>query len=152
MTSAETRQQRRHRARTDAKGHIARPPQKNAFYRALEVIKLRTEALTAAATIGPLAAKIAIMDLAMKLGEYKSRGHGKNRPSYAHGRGSRGGRVVGGPHQGAQERLRRLLGGWAASKHWSDLTKRQFIAKLQTAEGRKTLRGVAERVRRLVAA
>lgn len=154
MTSVETRQQRRYSARRAAKGRIARPPQKNAFYRALEALKARGEALQAAAVIGPLMQKLALMDLAMKLGGYRSRGHGLCKPSYAHGRGSRGGNNArtGRPHQGAQERLRQLLGGWAMSQRWGGLTKRQFLEKLRTSEGRKNLKALAERVQRMAAA
>lgn len=126
--SVETRQQRRYSARQQRKGTAK--PQKNAFYRVMAVTKTVADAVRAAGALPALAMKIAMMELAYKLGEYKSRGHGKNAPSYAHGRGSHGGswRKA---HQSGQECLRRAIGGWAHHKRYAGMTKietLQFIA------------------------
>lgn len=74
MTSPETRQQRRFKARQEKKKIH---PQKNGYYRALAMFKERAETLKAAVLIGPIEAKLALMALAERLGEYKSRGKGR---------------------------------------------------------------------------
>lgn len=146
--NVQTRQQRRYQKRKERKG-IAKP-QKNAFRRAYEAFKLRAEALKAASILTPLLAKLALMDLAMRLGDYKSRGHGKNAPSYALGRGSRGGSWPK-AHQSGQECLRRALGGWAFRQRFTGMTKVEtlrFLApkqrmRLETAIA--TVRGLSMR-------
>lgn len=145
--SAETRQQRRFNGRQERKG-IAKP-QKNAFRRAMEAFKSRSEALTAAAIMGPLMMKIALMDLALKLGEYKSRGHGINRPSYAHGRGSRGGSWTK-AHQSGQECLRRAVGGWALVQARTGLSKHETFALLATHGNKIRLQASIDMVRGLM--
>lgn len=80
--SAETRQQRRHSARQERKQGLSAPLQKNAFYRAYAAFKLRAEAMQAAMVMGPIAAKLALMDLAFELGKYTSRGKGGKRPRH----------------------------------------------------------------------
>lgn len=119
--SPETRQQRRYRQRVEKKGPPR--PQKNAFNRALDTFKQRAEALKAASLIGPLEAKLALMDLANKLGQYKSRGHGRGTPARNHLRIRSRYR----PHQGAQETFRRRLGGYAATMRAFGQTKRQML-------------------------
>lgn len=103
MISAETRQQRRYKRRQERKG-IAKP-HSNAYGRALKAFKIRAEALRAAAAMTPILAKLALMELAGKLGAYKSRGHGRGTPSRRYG--SRPGKYE--PHQGAKECERRRL-------------------------------------------
>lgn len=79
----------------------------------------------------PLEYKRSLDEKLRGIGPYVSRGHGLNRPSYAHGRGSRGGNngLVGYPHQGGQECARRMVGGWAQHFFKSGgQTKRQAIA------------------------
>lgn len=100
MTSPETRQQRRFKARQEKKEIH---PQKNAFYRAMAMFKERAEAMKAAALIGPIEAKLALMALADRLGQYKSRGHGRGAPMRRYG--NKGGAYS--PHQGARECARR---------------------------------------------
>lgn len=102
MISAETRQQRRHRARQERKGPMK--PQQGAYKRALAMFKERAEALKAAAIMAPIAAKLALMELAMKL-DYSSRGHGRGTPSRRYG--NKAGKYV--PHIGAQECARRQV-------------------------------------------
>lgn len=67
------------------------------------------------------------------IGPYLSRGHGRGTVTYANGRGSRGGNNggMGMPHQGRQECLRRLRGGWAGFGG-DRLTKRQAIERLNS--------------------
>lgn len=122
MTTAETRQQRRHRARQEKKGEPK--PHKGAYRRALEAFKERAEALKAAMSMGQIAPKLALMDLANRLGTYKSRGHGRGTPSrnYMRPRGHNK------AHQGAQERMRRALGGFAFAQRMTGLNKRETIA------------------------
>lgn len=57
----------------------------------------------------PLEYKRSLDEKLKGIGPYESRGHGLNRPSYAHGRGSRGGNNAGAgvPHQNYQECNRR---------------------------------------------
>lgn len=119
--TAETRQQRRFKQRQDRKG--ARAPAKNAFYRVMAIVNQRAEALKAAMMIGPIAAKLALMDLALKLGEYKSRGHGRGTPTRNHLRSINSRR----PHQGAQECARRAVGGWARHYKRTGWTKEQAL-------------------------
>lgn len=129
--SVETRQQRRFRARQEKKGPPK--PQRGAFKRALEAFRHRAEALKAASALTPLLAKLALMELAGRLGQYKSRGHGRGTPPRRFG--NRPGAYR--PHQGAQERIRRTLGGWAFNKRMSGLTKRQALEMLATKEGQR---------------
>lgn len=130
--SVETRQQRRFRARQERKGPPK--PHKGPFKRALEAFKQRAEALKAASALTPLLAKLALMELAGRLGAYKSRGHGRGTPSRRYG--SRPGAYS--PHQGAQERIRRTLGGWAFNYRMSGLTKRETLELISTREGQRT--------------
>lgn len=125
MTTAETRQQRRHKARQEAKGIAV--PQKNAFHRALTAFKMRAEALQAAMAMGPIAAKLALMDLSMKLGAYKSRGKGKGNEGRNYMRPYTNARK---PHASGQECLRRAVGGWGFRKRLTGLTKRETLQLL----------------------
>lgn len=129
--SPETRQQRRFRARQERKG----PPKqhKGAFKRALEAFKQRAEALKAASVLTPLLAKLALMELADRLGAYKSRGHGRGSPNRRYGNTSSHT-----AHQGAQERIRRTLGGWAENYRTTGLTKRETLELISTREGQRT--------------
>lgn len=125
--SVETRQQRRHSARQQRKG--APKPQKNAFYRAMAVAKNCADALRAAASLGQIAMKIAMMDLAIKLGQYKSRGHGRGTPMcnsrpYCNNGGKQR------PHQSGQECLRRAVGGWGFRKNYTGMTKAETMRLL----------------------
>lgn len=52
------------------------------------------------------------------IGQYRSRGHGRNKPAKAYHARSKYQ-----PHQGAQEKLRRSFGGWASSV----FTKREYL-------------------------
>lgn len=106
--SVETHQQRRFKARQEKKGPMK--PQKNAFHRAMKMFKERAEALKAAMMMGPITAKLALMELADRLGQYVSRGKGRGgiSPSY----NVAAGRSKYMPHQGEQERERRRLGGF----------------------------------------
>lgn len=141
--SVETRQQRRFRGRQEKKGIAV--PVKNAFYRAMGMAKQVTEALSAAMNLGPVAMKLAMMDLAFRLGNYKSRGKGRGTPArnylrpYSTAWRDRGTKV--------QESLRQMLGGWALNKRLTGLTKNQFLDKMRTAEGRIELRRLAETLR-----
>lgn len=126
MTTAETRQQRRFRARQEKKG-IAKP-QKNAYKRALEQFKIRAEAMKAAAIMTPLLAKIALMDLAARMGVYKSRGHGRGTPSRNYMRPYCNNGGTGRPHQGVQECLRRAVGGFAMCLQREGMNKREAVA------------------------
>lgn len=112
MISHETRQQRRFKARQEKKEIH---PQKNAFYRAMAMFKERAEAMKAAALIGPIEAKLALLALADRLGQYKSRGKGKGVPARAHNRQAARSRYM--PHQGEREcaRRRRQMANFAAS-------------------------------------
>lgn len=125
--SPETRQQRRFRARQERKQPHPQP--KNAFKRAMQAFEDRAEVLKAAAAMLPIDAKLAFMALAARIGNYRSRGHGLNRPSYAHGRGSRGGSWPE-AHQSGQEALRRAVGGWAFYKRCTGLTKNETFQLL----------------------
>lgn len=126
MHTAETRQQRRHRQRQEKKQSSYRP-QKNAFRRALVVFKERAEALKAAAAImGPIAAKLALMDLAMRLGAYKSRGKGRGTPARSYNLAAGRSRYM--PHQGERECLRRRLGGFGHARWVTQHYERQRLA------------------------
>ena len=107
--SAETRQQRRFKARQEKKGPMK--PQKGAFKRAMVMFKERAEALKAAMMIGPIEAKLALMALADRLSQYKSRGHGRGGYEPAHNRAAGRSRYM--PHQGEREMERRRVGGFA---------------------------------------
>lgn len=121
MISPETRQQRRFKARQERKKLHAKPAQKNAFYRAMTMFKERAEALKAAALIGPIEAKLALLALADRLGQYKSRGKGRGTPMRRYG--NRTGAYM--PHQGERECLRRRIGGFAERRR-SELFKAKF--------------------------
>lgn len=125
MHTAETRQQRRHRQRQEKKQSSYRP-QKNAFRRALVVFKERAEALKAAAIMGPIAAKLALMDLAMRLGAYKSRGKGRGTPARSYNLAAGRSRYM--PHQSERECLRRRLGGFGHARWVTQHYERQRLA------------------------
>jgi hypothetical protein len=86
-----------------------------------------------------IAAAMAAPDLVTRqaklgaIGPYRSRGHGRGLTTYANGRGSRGGNNagMGVPHQGRQECLRRLRGGWAGYSG-GVLTKRRAVEILDS--------------------
>ena len=65
------------------------------------------------------------------IGAYKSRGHGRGSPSKRYG--NKPGKYM--PHQGAQERERRIVGGWHKG-HAVLHTKRDFVAGMRTHYGR----------------
>lgn len=58
--------------------------------------------------------RVALADI----GEYRSRGHGRDKPAKAYHARSKYQ-----PHQGVQEKLRRSFGGWASSV----FTKREYL-------------------------
>lgn len=130
--SPETRQQRRWKQRHEKRQPFA--PQKNAFKRAMAAFKERAEVLKAAASMLPIDAKLAFMALAQRIGDYRSRGHGLNKPSYAHGAGSRGGSWPK-AHYNGQECLRRAVGGWAFAKRCTGMTKHEILAAVQRRFG-----------------
>lgn len=111
--SVETRQQRRFRARQEKKGPMKL--QKGAFKRALAMFKERAEALKAAMMIGPIEAKLALMALADRLGQYKSRGKGRGGISPSYNLAAQRSRYR--PHQGLREMERRRIGGFAFARH-----------------------------------
>lgn len=122
----ETRQQRRARSRMERKGPAKL--QKNAYQRALVMFRERAEALKAAAVTGPTA-KLALMELAHKLGQYKSRGHGRGSPMRRYGQaGNNGGKSR--PHMSGQECMRRAVGGWGFRSRITGLTKTETLRLL----------------------
>lgn len=108
MTTAETRQQRRFKARQEKKG--APKPHNHPYRRALEMFKVRADALKGIEQLRPIEMKLALMSVAMKL-DYTSRGHGRGTPSRRYG--NRPGAYS--PHQGIRECTRRSIGGFAAA-------------------------------------
>lgn len=60
------------------------------------------------------------------IGQYRSRGHGRNKPAKAYHARSKYK-----PHQGVQEKLRRVSGGWAKAP----VTKREFLRAEESGNG-----------------
>ena len=60
------------------------------------------------------------------IGQYRSRGHGRNKPAKAYHARSKYQ-----PHQGAQEKVRRVSGGWAKAP----VTKREFLLAEESGNG-----------------
>lgn len=141
--SAETRQQRRFRARQERKTFV--PARKNAFHRALSMAKSVADALQASMALGPITMKLAMMDLAFRFGQYKSRGHGRGTSPRRYGQDGNNARH-GKPHQSGQECLRRAVGGWGHRKNYTGMTKMQTLAFIAGA-GRMRLETAIQTVR-----
>jgi hypothetical protein len=139
MTSAtpETRQQRRARARQEAKAFLQAQPRskkeerqhRNAFKRAKEQFAEIRKATEAQFHLGPMAVRLAMMQLAAMLGTYVSRGKGRGKPARRYG--NEPGAYS--PHQGRQECLRRVVGGWAFAQRLWGTTKAQGLAQMAKA-------------------
>lgn len=131
--TAETRQQRRHRARQERKLQGLNRPltkaeqrqRRNAFKRAKAQFAEVNKAVEAQFALGPMAVKLALMSLLALIGPYRSRGKGRGTPSRRYGNSSSHM-----PHQGLQERMRRLVGGFALTQRVAGMTKAMCVRDL----------------------
>lgn len=138
MTSAtpKTRAERRRSARQEAKAALqARPltkaqerQRRGAFKGAKQMFARVREETQKAFLLGPMAVQMALMQLLAILGPYKSRGKGRGDVGRNYLRGAFRSRYT--SHQGRQECMRRVLGGWAFSTSFYGVTKARALAHL----------------------
>jgi hypothetical protein len=132
MATALSRQQERRaqqRARkNDRRKPVSEKTKRLAFKAAKQHFTEIRKATEAQFHLGPVAMQLVMMQLVAMLGAYKSRGKGRGTASRGYGNRSANGPA----HQGLQERLRRLIGGWPMHRYDAHLDRFIATSKRQT--------------------